>query len=221
MVYRRRIRRRFTRRIRRRPYGRNRTSFRKKVRRTLLQAAEQKQASSNFDLGLSNFYKTSFAPVTIPQGPGDNQRIGNAIMARNWQLKVNFQANTVQNPAGDGNGLYQMRFLIVWARKLSVNDAISAIGLTAFPLTSMIDQDNWIVWYDKTFNFAFNGTIHPNVRQYHRIVFNKKFFCKLEFANAAATIPTKLPYIIIVTNHPTGAFEWRIQGYCKLSYKDI
>lgn len=150
MVYRRRLRRRFPRRIRRRYYRRNRTTFGKKVRRTLLKAAELKQATSTFNLNASNFYKTTLAPVNIPQGAGDNQRVGNVIMSRNWQLKLNFLAQAVQNPTTN-DGIYRMRVVIVWPRKFSTTDAANAIGLSSFPLETMIDPDNWIIWYDKTF----------------------------------------------------------------------
>lgn len=217
--YRLRRRRRFG--LRRRYFRRTRTSFRAKVRRTLYQTAELKQGASLFALNSSNFYKTTFAPVSIAQGPGDNQRIGNVIRARNWQLKLNFLATSIQNPVGSGDGVYQMRLMIVWPRKFSTDTAAAAITDTTFPLFNMIDQDNWIIWYDKTFNFCYNGEVHPKVTQYVRVVFNKRFYAKLEFAQSSATIPTKLPHIVWHTNHPQFAFNWKVDGYVKVSYKDI
>lgn len=220
MVYRRRLRRRFPRRIRRRYYRRNRTTFGKKVRRTLLKAAELKQATSTFNLNASNFYKTTLAPVNIPQGAGDNQRVGNVIMSRNWQLKLNFLAQAVQNPTPN-DGIYRMRVVIVWPRKFSTTDAANAIGLSSFPLETMIDPDNWIIWYDKTFFFTFNNQIHPATKQTCRIVFNKRFYSRLDFGSSASTVPTKLPYLVWITDHPVTGFNWVATGYVKLSYKDV
>lgn len=222
MVYRRRLRRRFPRRIRRRSFRRYRTSFRKKVKRTLLQTAELKNASTTIanQYVNVNYTRLNLTP-SIPQGAGDNERVGNKIMSRNYQVKLHFLLGAAQNPPGDVRGLRYVRVYIVWPRKLSNVEAINYLNAGNFPLFGLMDQDNWIVWYDRSFTIAYDSDANPTYRKDFRIIFNKRFYAGLEYVNAVSVQAVKGPWMIVVHNIDVVTNTLIMNGYNKLTYKDI
>jgi hypothetical protein len=215
-MFRRRLRRRFRRRIKRRGSTRTyRKTFGRKVKSVLYQTAELKQQSNNIGQTLpANILRINMAP-TIVQGSGDNQRIGNTIMARNWQIKLWYEL------FGNSSVLTRFRVFIVWPRKLSRSEAISQITTTNFPLYGMIDQDNWIVWHDRSYQITATPVNNPTINQLIRWEFNKRFPAKLEYKNAGEDTPTKEPWFIIVHDNNILLNNFNITGYIKLSYKDI
>lgn len=217
-----RIRRRFTRRYgRTRPVRRYRKTFRKKVRRVILQNAELKQAVTNLNEDVAIDYQRWDLGPAIAQGPGDNQRIGNNIMSKNFQVKCFFRPFDVQNPIGDVNQVGYCRVYIVWPRTFSRPQAISNLNSTNFPLFGMMDQDNWIVWYDRAFSLTSHPERFPTTPLLYRMNFNKKFFCKLEFPTSSETLANKTPWMIIVHNFANTTFRLTVRGYIKMSYKDV
>lgn len=199
---------------RNRRYGRRRTygtrRFKKGVRRTVYQMAECKQASYNITFPHTG--SVIYVPLTpdVNQGSGDGQRIGNVIRARNFQVKININSTP-------GN-ISAVRVFIVWPRKLSFGDAVNLINNTNFPNVGLVDQDNWIVWYDKI-HFLQQPAVYGR-SQTRRLVFNKRFFAKLEYRTGTAVAPNKSPYIIF--NCPYVSTQlYTVEGYCKMSYKDI
>lgn len=205
----------------RRYFRGNRSSFRKKVKRVIYRMAELKNASGTIATTAgSNLWYYKFCP-DIPQGAGDNNRVGNVIFTRNFQMKVTVSMASVQNPVGNPNIITQVRMFIVWPRKLSDLDAVTALTSANFPLTGMIDQDNWIVWRDMSFFMTSNTAINQRTDQVKRVVFNKRFPAKSIFDNSAAVKPEKMPYIIWRTDHAILDNNFNVNGYLKITYKDI
>lgn len=200
----------------RRTFRSFRPTFRKRVRRVLFQTSELKQTVSTLGTELVSDITSNAFITSIPQGPGDNQRIGNQIRARNFQAKFNLDLSAT---TGNEDDMKYVRVYIVWPRKLSSNDAANLITTANFPLQGMPDQDNWIYWYDKTFRMqmnAVNGTTKGV-----RVVFNKRFYPKLEFTNSGAVIPNKIPFVIWVWNSNAIDFSLNLAGFLKVTYKDI
>lgn len=222
MVYRRRIRR-FRRKsgYRRRPFTRYRKTFRKRVRKAQLQNSELKQANTQVNAAVSSGFQYYNMSPNIPQGAGDNERIGNEIMSRNFQIKCRINARIKQNPVGPGTSNIWARILIVYPRKYSNVEAQNFITALNFPGLGLIDQDNWIVWYDKWV------TLNPNSDFYHGypktlcFKFNKRFYSKMIFGRGASVQPEKGPWMIINHDSTPTDQELTFQGYFKLSYKDI
>lgn len=158
---------------------------------------------------------------TVAQGAGDNQRIGNNIMSRNFQVKVIIRPSDVQNPVGNVNLVGYMRIFIVWPRKFSRPQAISNLNNTNFPLYGMVDQDNWIIWMDKFITLTSHPEINSTTRSHFRLEFNKRFFAKLEYPTSSETLAVKTPWMIIVHNFDVTTWNVNVRGYIKCSYKDV
>lgn len=213
MRYRRRYRSR-TRRYRRpsRRFVRKGRSFSRKVKSVMYRTTENKQVNYNVNtIPSSTIVYFRFAN-SIVQGAGDNQRIANQVFARGWSAKFEFTCPTNQSP--------NIRIWVVWPRALSSSDATAAITASNFPLTGVVDQDNWIVWEDTTFHMQNPADYgRPN---YYRWEFYKRFPVKLEWPSAADVIPKKNAYIVINTPYlGVGTSGYNLTGYVKLSYKDI
>lgn len=201
---------------RRRFVGRGRASFRRKVKSVLYKTAELKQVANPLNqevLVSGDTTRWSLCPA-VSQGPGDNQRIGNTIMSRNFQIKVWLGAG------GNNAALTLIRIFLVWPRKFSRADAIAGITSTTFPLFGMIDQDNWIVWMDKSIQLTAQPNLNPTINQIYRFEYNKRFYSKIEYRASGDTLPNKAPWMVIIHNS-NAANSLTINGYFKMSYKDI
>lgn len=142
-------------------------------------------------------------------------------MSRNFQTKIVLNARVAQNPIGNSDSNIWVRVYIIYPRKFSNVEAINYINNINFPLLGMCDQDNWIIWYDKWFMLSSNQQINNLTPKTKRIVFNKRFYSRMLFANSSANQPEKGPFMIIVTDHSITANTITVQGYSKLSYKDV
>lgn len=211
-------------RFRRRRIGRRyrrtfRRSFAKKVKSVMYRASECKNSAFSINTLINDNITYIEMVPSIGQGPGDNQRIGNKIMSRNFQLKLTITCNESQNPTAAQ--LVYFRMYIVWPRKFSRTDAIAAATAGNFPLFGVVDQDNWIIWKDMRWQMSSNPTVYQTYKQTMNITFNKRFFAGLEYRAASATFPNKGPLIVIVNNQDVLQTQLLYRGYTKLSYKDI
>lgn len=206
--------------IRRRGYRRGyRKTFTKRVKATIMRTAELKNVTTTVNTMLNTILNTVKLVPSIAQGAGDNQRIGNKVMSRNFQIKLQFTLTPVQGAISEE--IRQMRLIIVWPRTMSDTDAVAQINTSNFPINNIVDQDNWIIWMDKTVNWTAYPLLYPAYRQTYRLEFNKRFFCTLEWKNSGTGTSTKTPYLIIVSDHNAGYENMTVRGYAKLSYKDV
>lgn len=84
----------------------------------------------------------------------------------------------------------------------------------------MVDQDNWIIWMDKSIQLTAEPASNPTINQLYRIEFNKRFPMKLEYRNSTDNLPNKSPFMIIHHNAQIGN-TLGVSGYVKMSYKDL
>lgn len=211
---------RFRRRTFRKSYPRK--SFKKRVMSAVYKYAELKQISGNFNSNITTSTTlVKFINNNIPQGPGDNQRIGNTIMSRNWQFKFVMQIADLQNPVGDVNVIKWFRVRIVWPKKMDYASASAYINSTTFPIYGMTDPDNFIIWYDKTFALTSHPELSPQASNILNFRFNKRFTAKLEFKQGTDSEPVKQPIIVFSGFPDVATWQWSWNGYAKLSYKDI
>lgn len=208
----------FRRRGRRRVFRRTRyypKRSRNFVKRTVMGMAETKQATFNINNTYTNQLTQWQLFPQIPQGSGDNQRIGNKVRGR-W-LTVNL---TMRYQAGDNeDGLpVDCRLYIVWP-KLTVSDSDAQVNLTNFPLFQLPDQDNFFYWKDYQFVIA-PGNMAMERRSF-KLKWYKRIPYQFEFRKQADTLPSKMPLMILVCNQRISVSSLAIGGYVKFSYKDI
>lgn len=216
-------------RFRRRKSRRVSRVFRKKVQSVMFKTSELKWTTSTVDqllgdgMGLETFYAVPFP--TIAQGAGRNQRIGNRIFIRNFQIKLTMNVASGTSDPLLGYPIW-MRMYFVFPKKWSHTEASGHVVATDFPLFTMADHDNWVFWKD-TFAFPINpdaltgaGNLLGN--SYKTFSINKKFPMGANFVNSADTFPEKMPFLIINATTLVGkTVQVHLLGYVKISYKDI
>lgn len=215
----RRFRRRST--FRRRYPRRYRKTFKKRVRKVMYQLSELKQATLNLSGSVNTGTQYFNMSPNIPQGPGDDERVGNEIMSKNYQLKFRLNSRIKQNPVGAGTQNIWVRILIVYPRKLSNVEATNFINATNFPLNGLIDQDNWIVWMDRWLMLNPTQDFYRGSPKTATVIFNKRFYSKMLFGRYSSVQVEKGPFLIICNDAIVTDQELTISGYGKLSYKDV
>lgn len=215
---RRRFKRRYTsRRSSFRRFTRPSRSFRRNVRSTIYRMSESKQGSRPYAASLLTTTITYF-PLTpdISQGPGDNQRIGNKVMSNWFTIKMNFQLfPVVAGTVLDKN----IRIWVVWPKNSSVSDTTSLFTSTNFPMFGMPDQDNFYYWRDQLY---FRNTVaEPGRPDYIQFKMYKKFRYHLQYKQSGDTQPLMQPYLVVNYVPDPANLTFAVNGYIKMSYKDI
>lgn len=179
--------------------------------------SELKQvATSISNVGASTCDYIQFFP-NMPQGAGDNQRIGNRVATRYFSFRLRF-AFTPGAQWANATPL-NLRLYVVWPRDASRSDALSLINETNFPTFGLQDQDNFIIWKKQDMILS-NGSFYGE-RRFQWVKFAKRFIWKAEFKQGTDTQPMKMPYLVISSNYLAGQQNYSVVGYVKVSYRDI
>lgn len=108
---------------------------------------------------------------------------------------------------------------IVWPKKIDTQTAMDAISSATFPLDALPDQDLYYIWKDMTIMLG-DGSKYGEMR-YKNIKWYKKFPYGIEYSSAASVVAIKQPILIFASDASPTNKGFTIQGYCKMSYKDV
>lgn len=205
----------YRRRYRRRIGGRRYRTIRRIARRVVNQAAETKFFRQTVTLGqpyTGNPLVYSFADA-IAAGTGNAGRIGNQIMCKRISFRLAAQHLNTATVGGS------VRVSVVYPRKSITADTnwISALGVGVL---SDFDPATTYVLYDQIFFIEasnptyFNGAT-PSVRYFR---FSKRVYFKYNFAS---NVVNREALLIIQSNNSSSATAPLVNGYLRLSYKDI
>lgn len=197
--------------------------FSRGVKKTLFRISEGKNAALTINASL-NTGGVALNYWTIPAisvGSADNARVGNVIWGRRLTYQLKFSMTASATDVVRDYTLY-----VVTPRQLSVTDAAVAMNANNFPVYALHDQDSFIIHRKMSWTMTnqdaagglYNGSVSDKWFRY-----SLKLNRKLIYPTASDTFPSKLTYLVItnVAISTVTTSVTTINGYIKLSYKDI
>lgn len=207
-TYRRRYRRKFS--------GRRYRSVRRIVRRVIAKTSETKFYRQTVTLQqpyVSNALVYSFAD-NISLGTGNANRIGNQIRVQRYTFRLAAQQLNTSSSGGS------VRVSLVYPRKGISADANWILTNSNIGVVQDFDPATTFVLYDQIFFIeasnptTFNGAT-PSVRYFR---YSKRCFYTFNYSNS---VIHREPILIIQSNNTTLATAPYVNGYLRISYKDL
>lgn len=187
------------------------------IKRVMKKEMETKQVNFQFSQTNSTLSYVALAP-NVPQGPGDNQRIGTRIQTKNYMADLTLFYG---NGSTSTTNLVNCRIYVAYPRELSGSDAVTQITPANFPVFNRHDEDNWVIWKMWDFCLGPLNTANDNGITYRKkIRYFKKWNAHHQFKSAAVGDVVKTPFMIFANDSNALTGVANMTGYTRMAYID-